>query len=256
MEAELNENRSLNTERFQSKYDAICIQIRSQMSLERVRGILAEHKNLYVELEKEISVVDNTEDKSDITSNMSCMSDKNVAHYKSTIQGLFDKSNTDSSSSNCFQESVAEPPEDNFQDREKHKSSKSSEREHQQEQDDLISATGLQHITLKQVLNSTSPRFREYLPLSRSHLDHNFNDVTEAAYRLRKDLHISKQSWSEACEVLGRIGASICIILTDRATLRPENPVTKPAAYFKAMINKARVGELRLHSSIFGILNK
>jgi hypothetical protein len=83
-----------------------------------------------------------------------------------------------------------------------------------------------------------------------------WNDVIEAAYRVRQDLHIPQNFWAEACNVLGRSGAALCILLTDQAAQRTDNPVTKPAAYFKAMIKRAHTGNLHLHNSIFGILKR
>ena len=48
----------------------------------------------------------------------------------------------------------------------------------------------------------------------------------------------------------------MCLLLTDQAAHREEDPVRKPAAYFNAMITRAKNGELHLHKSIFGLLNK
>jgi replication initiation protein RepC len=84
----------------------------------------------------------------------------------------------------------------------------------------------------------------------------NWNDFIEASYKLKADLHISQQAWANACTVLGRTGASICVLLTDHATQRADDPVLKPAGYFNAMINRAINGELKLHNSIFGILKR
>lgn len=81
-------------------------------------------------------------------------------------------------------------------------------------------------------------------------------DVVEAAYRLRRELGISQRFWGEACAVMGRTGAAISILLTDCAMQRGHNRVRKPAGYFQAMVNRATVGELHLHKSIFGILNR
>ena len=81
-------------------------------------------------------------------------------------------------------------------------------------------------------------------------------DVVEAAYRLRPTLHISKQSWTAACELLGRNGAAICVLLTDQAMQRPNDPVRKPAAYFCGMVDRGKKGELRLHSSVFGHIER
>ena len=50
------------------------------------------------------------------------------------------------------------------------------------------------------------------------------------------------------------VGAALCVLLTDRAIDRPDDPVRQPAAYFRGMLNRAHAGELRLHNSDFGIL--
>jgi hypothetical protein len=109
-------------------------------------------------------------------------------------------------------------------------------------------------VTLKQALNAASGRFREHLPLNSAALS--WTDMAEAAWKLRPELHISQQNWAEACQLLGRTGATVCLILTDQAAQRDKDRVMKPGAYFRAMINKARIGELHLHKSIFGILKR
>ncbi|MCP4933907.1 MAG: hypothetical protein GY927_06790, partial [bacterium] len=63
-------------------------------------------------------------------------------------------------------------------------------------------------------------------------------------------------SWSHACVTLGRTGAAICLLLTDQACMRADDPVKNPAGYFNAMINRAKSGDLHLHKSIFGILKR
>ena len=83
-----------------------------------------------------------------------------------------------------------------------------------------------------------------------------WNDFVEAAYKLKSELSISQNSWANACAILGRNGAAICLLLTDQAQQREHKPVIKTGAYFNAMINRAKDGELHLHNSIFGILKK
>ena len=111
-----------------------------------------------------------------------------------------------------------------------------------------------EHISLSQLLQASSERFRSHLPLEPRPM--NWNDAMEAAYRMKAQLGVSQSSWSEACQLLGRVGATLCVLLTDRAIDRTENPVRQPAAYFRGMVNRARVGELRLHNSIFGLLDQ
>ena len=119
---------------------------------------------------------------------------------------------------------------------------------------DLTLATGLERITPKQALNAASERFRAQIPMEQRAM--NWNDLVEAAYRLKPELHISQQSWGEACITLGRAGAAVCLLLTDQGMQREDDPVRKPGAYFRAMINRAKSGELHLHNSVFGILKR
>ena len=69
-----------------------------------------------------------------------------------------------------------------------------------------------------------------------------WNDLIEAAYQTRTELHISQKSWAGACMLLGRAGAAICILLTDQASQRLNEPVQKPAGYFNAMLRRGWQG--------------
>ena len=224
-----------------SRYGTLAVPIRTYMSLEELRRLLAAHRELYREILTHIEP-----EKTDKTSPTD---DANVAHYNFTNQESFDKSNTGRRSAIGFQESVIEPaatkPET--------KTSRTQEKE-AKEGKDLILATGLQHITLKQALNAASERFKNHIPLEPRPM--NWSDFIEAAYRLKPELHISQKSWASACITLGRIGAAICLLLTDQAMQREADPVRKPGAYFRAMVRRAHTGELHLHNSIFGILKR
>jgi replication initiation protein RepC len=96
--------------------------------------------------------------------------------------------------------------------------------------------------------------FKAYIPLEPRPM--NWPDVVEAAYRLKPDLHISQQSWGEGCITLGRAGAAVCLLLTDQAMQLDTDPVQQPGAYFRAMIQRAKTGDLHLHNSIFGLLKR
>lgn len=216
---------------FERRYNEIAVQLRTHIRLEQMRTLLDRHRRLHSRLldrvgDKPVKSTQVTDESISAkeTVNGSSTSESEFAHYKYTTQEI----NICSPKDACFQESVAEPSEP----------------------DDLISATGLQHITLKQVLLAASDRFQGYLPLKTRPI--NWSDVVEAAYQLRKELHISQQSWSEACGLLGRVGAAICILVTDQAMQRPSEPVRQPAAYFRGMFRKAEGGQLQLSRSIFG----
>jgi len=223
-------------QKFEQDYQEIAIQLRTHIELQELRTLLGRHKRLHSALvdamgvgggrkKEETACVSSAADR---TQKSSCRSVPKFVHYKYSTQ----LKNSGSPSASCFQKSVAKPTEP----------------------DDLVSATGLQHVSLGQVLQVASEHFWGYLPLASRPME--WNDVVEAAYRLRSELHISQQSWGEACDVLGRVGASLCVLITDQGTQRAENRVTQPAAYFRGMVNRARAGELRLHSSVFGLLER
>lgn len=219
---------------FQASYDEIAIQLRTHIDLGQMRTLLQAHSELHSRvLDSAVSDsglginASQNQNLAEETTTSSCTSEHTFAHYKYTTP----IKNNCSPKGTGFQKSVAEPSEPK----------------------DLILGTGLNHISIKQVLLASSERFKEHLPLKTQPVE--WNEIVEAAYRLKSEMHISQQSWGEACEILGRVGASICVVITDQAMQRAENPVSKPAAYFRGMVNKARVGELKLHNSIFGLSN-
>jgi len=243
------------------KYAPISIQIRTHLPLEKVRALLASHKELYALAvdaleEHDSSEVDNSLNKSQETHQMSPKNDSDDVHYNSTIKKQSNKLDTNGMASpRGFQESSNELYEHQRQTTAQDEASKELEQEDQfSEEENLILATGLQHITLKQALNAASDRFRAHMPMEGRPM--NWNDFVEAAYRMKGDLMIAQSSWARACATLGRPGAAICLLLTDQAQHREHKPVQKTGAYFNAMINRAKEGELHLHNSIFGILKR
>ncbi|WP_197440156.1 plasmid replication protein RepC [Polystyrenella longa] len=219
---------------FNARYETIAVQLRTYLDLETLRSLLLRHQSLHEEIMTAMGVgAEDTNPAQEtsaekIASKGSSQNVSKFAHYNYSTQLINNCSPEDLG----FQKSEGEPSSPQ----------------------DIISATGLQHISLSQVLGTASDRFKAYLPLKAGAMD--WQDVTEAAYRVREDLSISQQSWGEACELLGRTGAALCVLLTDQANKRSVNPVTKPAGYFRSLINKGRAGELRLHNSIFGLLEQ
>ena len=223
------------------------------MSLERVGRLLEEHKELHTKvlevLEAYGEVQEESNNESKITKKGSSKSDSLDTHYKSTTQKQSNKVDTSKTTSKGFQESSSRSSGGKTD-----RTGQGASSEVREEEENLILNTGLQHITLKQALNAASNRFKDYMPLEPRPM--NWNDFVDAAYSLKAELHISQNSWSHACVTLGRTGAAICLLLTDQGCMRADDPVTKPAGYFNAMINRAKIGELHLHISIFGILKK
>lgn len=160
------------------------------------------------------------------TAKGSCPSEPEFAHYKSTTQLPSEESSRDDPG---LQESVAEGSV----------------------LQDAVTCSGLPHVTLAMAVGAASDRLADRLARNPE-----WRDVVEAAYQLRHELGISQANWATACAVLGRTGAALCLLVTDRATLRSEDPVERPAAYFRGMVNRAEWGELRLHRSLFGLLSR
>ena len=236
--------------RAQVTYGSIDRTIRAYMPLEALHALCAEHKACHDELQEALKAAT---PKASTSDQKTPVDEQKFVRFYSTTQESLDKSNTGSSENNCFRESVT-PPEADQSGHTAPGERKDEERAGGAARDNVITATGLQHITLKQALNAASGRFREHLPLNSAALS--WSDMAEAAWKLRPELHISQQNWAEACQLLGRTGATVCLILTDQAVQRERDRVMKPGAYFRAMINKARVGDLHLHKSIFGILKR
>jgi replication initiation protein RepC len=222
---------------FEAEYDGIAGQIRTHQSLQELRSLLDRHKAVLSAITAHIApkpvAIDEASERPtafEQTENTSPMSDKNVSYIHYTTQK---QTKTCSRSLGAgFQGSVAEPSEPI----------------------DAASSAGLQHVTLRMALSAASERFLEYLPHGAQQIA--WTDAIEAAYRLRNDLRISQEYWAEACEVLGRMGAALCVLIVDRAVLRDDDPVRRPAAYFRSLINRARVGELHLHNSVFALLDQ
>jgi hypothetical protein len=267
-------------------YLDIAIQIRTHIDLEALQKLLQSHKVLHTRALNIVSdITSSFSEKSLKTQKCSSRSDQRVAHYNYTTYKKSDKSDTSRTNPfNSLQGGVAAFSEDqtvpqelnSTKDQESRGLSQDNYPQYQPSQrvdigikvsnqansgqialnpaETLILSTGLQHITLKQALNAASSRFKVYIPVAPRPMG--WNDIIEAAYALKKELHISQQSWADACVTLGRSGAAVCVMLTDQACMREISPVVKPAAYFHAMINKAKKGDLHLHNSIFGILKR
>ena len=223
---------------WRAKYEEIAVQIRTHMVLEDLHALLKQHKDLYQKLTTFLKNIQETQ-------KTSSRSDKNVSHLQYYNHKPSNKLDNSRAKPSCLQErrkKITQARKD------------TSQKTDSPLSEEMILKTGLQHVTIKQALIAASSRFREYMPMEQRPMT--WNDFTEAAFRLKSTLGISQNAWGNACITLTRIGAVICLILTDQAAQRSEDKVRNPAAYFNAMINRARLGELHLHKSIFGLLKR
>ena len=243
---------------FVHQYDQIAVSIRTYMDLTNLRALLDQHKQLYDAVK--LSVITSTHIEpsnrcipDEITPKDSSKDDKNDVHYKYTNKKQLNKLSTCRTKPSFLQEgvNVPNPQTPNITS----SRSKTAQKEAKDlEGDDIILSTGLQHVTLKQLLNIASERFRAQLPMEGRPMSP--QDFIEAAYSLRTQLGISQGCWAHGCMTLSRIGAAVCVILADQASLREDNRVMRPGAYFNTMINRAKIGDLKLHKSVMGILRR
>ena len=245
-----------------AKYEEIAGPLRAYMDLEHMRTILAEHKSFYEELMQRVTEHDlkntplNDSNDSSLSRKSSCTDDLKFSHYKYTKQKPFNKLNYSKASPISFPESVGQGLSNHSNQgalglEQRERCSAPPETSNSEVEARLI-ATGLQHITLKQLLNVSSGRFKNQIPMKPRAMS--VADIVQTAEKMAQNLHISQKSWGHACTTITPLGAAVCLILTDRATQRDENPVLKPGAYFNAMVNRAKAGQLKLHKSVMGIL--
>lgn len=244
MLAEMSELTDEGQGALEAQYETIAVRYNTTMSLVDFRAMLSQHQDLYNDVLAALEALY----KEFKTIKESCKTDSNVGHKQDTKNNQFNKLNTRSPSvigfREIFKEILVNEPQTSVQE----------DRYNTENETNLILKTGLQHVTLKQMLNICGDDLKDLLPREARAM--NINDFVEAAYQFKSKLFISQASWAKACEALGREGATLCVILTDRAVSREENPVRKPAAYFNSMILKAKAGDLRLHKSVFGLLKR
>lgn len=241
------EGQGVNVDGFLSEYSALNTKIRTYMGLEVLIGLNEAHMALYRQVTLELTKR---------TSKCSPKDEQGGVPYKSTKQKQFNKLNTNrAEAQSALQGDVAKSRVgDSKPDPDKRQPLRASlSDKHDLSGNELIFSTGLQHLSLKQVLSASSEEFLSMLP--RNGNIQWFN-IVDAAYTLKTRLGISQNAWARACESLTRNGAAICIILTDLASKRDQKPVDNTAGYFTAMINRASQGELRLQQSIFKHMTK
>ena len=220
-----------------ARYDEIAIQIRTHIALDRLEKLLAAHRTLVKDLRDAMGLgsgeaVQGAERAVMLeeAAKRSCRSDATFAHYNYTTQPIKISCSQDGE---ALQESVADRPEPT----------------------DIGQSPGrasaMEHVTLGMALGAASERFSAYLPN-----EPGWHDLVEAAYAVGRDLGVSQASWAEACRLLGRNGAAVALLVTDRASTREVDPVRTPPAYFRGMVRRAESGELRLCRSLFGLLKR
>ena len=104
-------------------------------------------------------------------------------------------------------------------------------------------------VSFDALLDLVPKPMQTWLPVNRHT---SWYDLTDAAAAYARHLGISQNAWGEACEVLGRQGATIAVIVI--AAKYERNLISRPGGYLRAMTDRATTGELKLAASIYGLL--
>ncbi|MFP4386972.1 MAG: plasmid replication protein RepC [Alphaproteobacteria bacterium] len=229
-------------------YDEIAYSIRSYHTLERLGELLEEHKLVYEGLSDVLEAVSKTAENSNITQDISARDETHCRHIHSTNPPKSDKSDTSKPNGQSFQESVAESTET--------KDGKVSDNGKIAEDQEEKPKQGynLEHVTWKMMLNASSERFKDHIPLHDRPLS--WEDLVEAAHALLPLLKINKSVWWDACGALGRTGAAICVMIIDQKAQDADNPIRNPGGYMREMVVRAKTGDLNLQGSVFGLLKR
>lgn len=209
---------------WEADYAAIAGPIRTYHSLADLRALLSRHQALQATLLALVVAEEGANEAKAITGSTSPGDAKNFVHYNFSTQESTKESRPPAQEG--FQESVVEPAEEGG----------------------AASAIGLPYISLSQVLQVASDRFRAFLPCEPRAL--NWADVIEAAWRLRTELGISQTSWGEGCQALGRTGAAICVLFADLATQHEIRPAYRSAVYYRRQLTLALENPLHLQSQL------
>lgn len=211
---------------YERRYDEIAVRLRTYLSLAQLRELLEAHVALHQELlalVEQGAAARNQQYSRTRPEECSPRDDAACVHYKYINQ----QSNSCSPADSAFKKSVGEPPEPSSR----------------------PPSHGVEHLRLSMVIEAAGDCIRVQLPAEPTWID-----LIEAAASRRRELGISQACWGEACQTLGRTAAAVCLLITDRAIDREENAVRQPPAYFRGLVQRGREGELRLHSSVFGLL--
>ncbi len=244
-EAALYKEMSDTVQTVQQGYNAISYSIRTYHSLKRLKDLTEDHKLLLEGLSDALEMVVSSVENSEITQDISATGETDCRHIHSTNPLKSNKLDTSSPTAISFQENVADCPEPK-----EAESGESGKTETEQKNKDY----GMGHISWKMMVNSCSERFKDHIPLHNRALS--WADLVEAANALLPTLGINRTAWWDACDVLGREGAAICIMIIDQKAQDPENPVRNPGGYLRKMVARAKTGDLNLQGSVFGLLKR
>ncbi|MGH0004779.1 replication initiation protein RepC [Pseudovibrio ascidiaceicola] len=120
----------------------------------------------------------------------------------------------------------------------------------------VLLRSGIEHITLKQVLACASPMLRDMIRNASKSGGADWDSVIQAATLAAGYLGISKPAWQEACSKLGSSAAATLIVIAERRSTDPNTSINSYGGFVRGCLAKAQAGDLHLQKSVFGLLSK
>ena len=119
---------------------------------------------------------------------------------------------------------------------------------------DPKTSMGVEHLTTSMLISVASNSFKDKIPCYDRALAP--EDLVEAARITCVEIGINRYVWNEAVQVMGAFAAAISVMVTDVNQQHPERPVLNPGGFLRGMISAAKSGELQLHRSVFGVMER
>lgn len=230
----------------QREYEAISYSIRTYHSLANLKALQERHHLVCQGLLEALEGVSSTKDNKEMMYDTSARDEEDCRHIQRTTPSKSNKLDYSSRSGTCLPEGVAVSTETKRGDLDGGKGKETGP--------NVDISHDLSKVTWKMMLNACSPRFKDSIPMHERPLS--WDDLVEAASSLLPELGIHKSAWWEACQVLGRYGATICVMIIDQKAHDPGGPIRNPGGYLREMTARAKKGELNLQGSVFGLLKR
>ena len=83
-----------------------------------------------------------------------------------------------------------------------------------------------------------------------------WNDVVSNARMMRIMIGLSEAAWEQAAREIGSVAASAILATVMEKVFREGSEINKPGGYFRAMVERARTGNLYLDRSLFSLAGR
>ena len=79
------------------------------------------------------------------------------------------------------------------------------------------------------------------------------HDIDCAVQAILPEIGINISAWADACRIMGRDVAAMCVIITDANRDHPQIRVRNPGGYLRGMTNAYRAGNLNIMGSLIAL---